>query len=74
MGSVLARQLLERGYRVRVIDLGLFGTEHLPPEMETVVGDIRDVREEWLRDVDAVINLAGLSNDPMRATLNDGKG
>jgi nucleoside-diphosphate-sugar epimerase len=50
---------------VRIVDLGLFGTQHLPPEVETIIADIRNVREEWLSDVDAVINLAGLSNDPM---------
>lgn len=65
VGSVLCQQLLERGHQVRVIDLGLFGTDHLPEEVELTVADVLDCREEYLEGVDAVINLAGLSNDPM---------
>jgi len=65
VGAVLCRQLLEHGYRVRVVDLGVFGTDHLPPEVELVHGDILNWENTWLSEVDAVINLAGLSNDPM---------
>ncbi|HKZ50683.1 MAG TPA: NAD(P)-dependent oxidoreductase, partial [Dehalococcoidia bacterium] len=65
VGSVLVGQLLERDYRVRVIDLGLFGTDHLPGEVDLIVGDVMDLEDRWLDGVGAVINLAGLSNDPM---------
>lgn len=65
VGSVLVPLLLERDYQVRVVDIGLFGTEHLPPETDIIIGDITDFEEAWLEGVDAVIQLAGISNDPM---------
>lgn len=65
VGSVLCQKLLDRGHRVKVLDLGLFGTDHLPREVELVVDDILRCREESLAGCDAVVNLAGLSNDPM---------
>jgi nucleoside-diphosphate-sugar epimerase len=30
-----------------------------------IVGDIRSIRTEWLEGVDAIVNLAAISNDPM---------
>jgi nucleoside-diphosphate-sugar epimerase len=65
VGAVLVPTLLERGYQVRVVDLGLFGAGHLPPDAELIVADVIDFDDAWLDDVDAVIHLAGLSNDPM---------
>lgn len=65
IGSVLVPALLERGYEVRVVDLGLFGTGHLPPQAELIEADALDFDEAWLDGVEAVIHLAGLSNDPM---------
>jgi nucleoside-diphosphate-sugar epimerase len=65
IGSVLVPTLIERGYQVRVVDLGLFGTGHLPAEAEVIQADVVDFDQQWLKDVDAVIHLAGLSNDPM---------
>ncbi len=68
VGAVLIPKLLAQGYRVRVVDLLLFGEHVLPddPALERVKGDIRD--QELLRRVlpgcDAVIHLACISNDP----------
>lgn len=68
VGAVLIPKLLDRGYRVRVIDLFLFGENALPrhPALERIRGDIRD--QVLLRQVlpgnDAVIHLACISNDP----------
>lgn len=68
VGAVLIPKLLAQGYRVRVVDLFLFGEHVLPddPALERVKGDIRD--QELLRRVlpgcDAVIHLACISNDP----------
>ena len=68
VGAVLVPKLLAAGYRVRVIDLFLFGDDVLPvdPALETVKGDIRDqtVVSRMMRGVDAVIHLACISNDP----------
>jgi nucleoside-diphosphate-sugar epimerase len=30
-----------------------------------IIGDIRHIRPEWLQGVDAIVNLAAISNDPM---------
>ncbi len=67
IGSILVPKLLERGYRVRVLDRLLFGDEGLAAvreELELVVADVRDVPGDALDGVDGVINLSGLSNDP----------
>jgi nucleoside-diphosphate-sugar epimerase len=67
VGCVLVPRLLERGYRVRVLDRLYFGEEALSgfrDRIELVVADVRDVPADALDGVDGVINLAGLSNDP----------
>jgi nucleoside-diphosphate-sugar epimerase len=71
VGAVLVPRLLRRGYRVRVLDLYLFGTEPLAavrghPELEEIRGDIRarQTVEKAVAGVDAVIHLACISNDP----------
>ncbi len=67
IGCVLVPRLLERGYRVRVLDRLYFGEEALASfreQIELIVADVRDLPEVALKGVDAVINLSGLSNDP----------
>lgn len=71
IGSVLVPRLLEAGYRVRVLDLYVFGKESLAavrdhPHLAEIEGDIRDetLLSRALEDVDAVIHLACISNDP----------
>jgi nucleoside-diphosphate-sugar epimerase len=67
IGCVLVPRLLERGYKVRVLDRVYFGEDKLTSfrdRIELVIADIRDVPATALDDVDGVINLAGLSNDP----------
>ena len=67
IGSILVPKLLERGYRVRVLDRLLFGEEGLAPvreELELVVADVREFPSDALDGIDGVINLSGLSNDP----------
>jgi nucleoside-diphosphate-sugar epimerase len=71
VGAALVPRLLERGYKVKVLDLYLFGENVLDsvkdnPSLEQIKGDIRD--EEGLKSVlhgcDQVIHLACISNDP----------
>lgn len=71
VGSVLVPRLLGVGYRVRVLDLYMYGEQVLDsvkdhPKLEQIKGDIRD--QDLLRRVlpgcDAVIHLACVSNDP----------
>jgi nucleoside-diphosphate-sugar epimerase len=67
IGCVLVPRLLDRGYRVRVLDRLYFGEEPMAgfrDQIELVVADVRDIPEGALDGVDGVINLAGLSNDP----------
>lgn len=71
VGAVLVPKLLYRGYRVKVLDLYLFGDEPLAgcaadPGLEQIKGDIRDIAllRRVLPGCDAVIHLACISNDP----------
>src|SRR3954466_1222686 len=67
IGCVLTARLLERGYRVRILDRLWWGEEPLADlldQIELVKGDVRNVPADALDGVDAVINLSGLSNDP----------
>lgn len=71
VGAVLVPRLLRAGYAVRVLDLYVYGDDALAevrshPRLEECRGDLRHdafVRQ-CLRDVDAVIHLACISNDP----------
>jgi nucleoside-diphosphate-sugar epimerase len=64
VGSVLIPRLLERGYKVDVVDLFWFGN-HLPRQAGVLNKDIFHLTVEDLEPYDQVIFLAGLSNDPM---------
>jgi nucleoside-diphosphate-sugar epimerase len=71
VGAVLVPKLLRHGYRVRVLDLFLFGEQVLDevqghPHLETLRGDLRApaVVRRSLMGCDAVIHLACISNDP----------
>jgi nucleoside-diphosphate-sugar epimerase len=65
VGTVLVRELLALGETVRVLDTFWFGNLLGTHErLETVEADIRSFDPAWLDDVDAVVHLAGLSNDP----------
>jgi nucleoside-diphosphate-sugar epimerase len=67
VGSVLAQELVERGYAVRVLDRFYFGSQGLDAirdQVEILQGDMRAVPPEVLADVDTVVNIGGLSNDP----------
>jgi nucleoside-diphosphate-sugar epimerase len=67
LGSVLTEQLLERGYRVRALDLFLFGEHGLDrvrghPGLEIVRGDARDLQlvEKAVDGAAAAVCLASL--------------
>ena len=68
VGAVLAPKLLDQGYAVRVLDLMLFGEDVLPQHknLEVIKGDMRDkdVLASANKNMDAVIQLACISNDP----------
>lgn len=71
VGAVLVPKLIAKGYKVRVLDLYMYGEDVLDsvkgnPNLEHFKGDIRDraLLERATRGCDAVIHLACISNDP----------
>lgn len=64
-GSVLIPKLLEADYQVIVVDTQWFGN-YLQPHQNLMVlkADIREPNPHWFHQVDAVIHLASVSNDP----------
>ncbi len=65
IGAVLCDHLIEAGHKPVVLDRFFWGRkpiEHLA--VETIAGDVREMREEWLDGIEAVMHLGGLSNDP----------
>jgi nucleoside-diphosphate-sugar epimerase len=64
VGSALIPKLLDRGYKVDVVDLFWFGN-HLPRQTGILNKDIFQLTQEDLEAYDQVVFLAGLSNDPM---------
>jgi nucleoside-diphosphate-sugar epimerase len=64
VGSVLIPKLIERGYKVDVVDLFWFGN-HLPRQVGILNKDIFQLTVDDLAAYDQVVFLAGLSNDPM---------
>jgi nucleoside-diphosphate-sugar epimerase len=67
IGSVLCERLLDRGYRVRILDRFYWGRKPLAgilDRVELVEADVRDMPVTAFDGVDGVINLSGLSNDP----------
>ena len=71
VGSVLVPKLLDAGFHVRVLDLYLYG-QHVFDAceghwfLEQIKGDLRDqlLLERVASGCDAVIHLAGISDDP----------
>ncbi|SCA63937.1 hypothetical protein SCG7109_BR_00020 [Chlamydiales bacterium SCGC AG-110-M15] len=71
VGSALVPRLLIHGYRVKVLDLFLFGDDVFDEvkdhsKLECIKGDIRDqnLLRKHLKGCDSVIHLACISNDP----------
>jgi nucleoside-diphosphate-sugar epimerase len=78
IGSVTVRDLLEDGYRVRVLDSLVFGDASIRelyghPNFELQVGDFRHVEPvvKAMREVDAVIHLGAIVGDPACAVNED---
>ena len=67
IGSVLTRVLLERGHSVTCLDRFFFGRdslEDLDGHITILNDDVRWFNPGLLKGVDAVLDLASLSNDP----------
>ncbi len=66
LGSVIAPYLSEHGFDVTILDTGFFKNSLLfpPSAFKIILKDARDVQEDDLKGMDAVLHLAGVSNDP----------
>jgi len=69
IGSVLVEKLLQKGHSVTVLDRLFFGRESLKkleknPRLKIIQDDIRWFEPKILKNIDAVMDLAALSNDP----------
>lgn len=67
IGSVMSRILLEKGYKVTVLDRLFFGIDSIKDitdQITLIKDDIRFFNPEILNGIDAVFDLAALSNDP----------
>ena len=67
IGVVLCERLLRAGHRVRVLDRLYWGRgplAQLLDRVELVQADIRDLPDSAFDGIEAVVHLAGLSNDP----------
>jgi len=74
VGTVLTGILLDKGYSVTGLDIGYFKECLLQPVSQDIPQITKDIREIVLKDIegfDAIIHLAGLSNDPL-GELNPG--
>jgi nucleoside-diphosphate-sugar epimerase len=68
IGSVLVPLLKSQDHQVVGLDSGYFAECLLSPvdqNFKQIIKDIRDVEKSDLDGIDAVIHLAGLSNDPL---------
>lgn len=71
LGSVLCKKLLDEGHAVKCFDRLYFGVEPVKPllknkRFELIPGNILNIGDfsDIFKDVDAVIHLAGIANDP----------
>jgi nucleoside-diphosphate-sugar epimerase len=74
VGTILTEILLEKGHTVTGLDVNYFESCALEPVNQKLKQIIKDIRMVDINDVvgfDAIIHLAGLSNDPL-GELNPG--
>jgi len=68
IGKILTKLLLEKGYKVTGLDTNYyeecgFGDSGL--KINQIKKDIRQISKEDLKNIDAIVHLAALSNDPL---------
>ena len=65
VGTLLTEALLKDGHKVRVIDVQWFGNFLSPhPQLEIIKDDICNIDKYWLADIEVVLHLANIANDP----------
>jgi nucleoside-diphosphate-sugar epimerase len=64
-GSVLVPKLLEKGHQVVAFDIMWFGNFLRPhPSLTVIEGDVRNTADIDLSNIDAIIHLSSVANDP----------
>lgn len=73
IGTVLVPLLLNEGYAVRAVDRFFFGRHLLPnrDRLDVIIEDSRKLSPEHFEDVDAVVDLVAISNDPSGELFQD---
>ena len=73
IGSVLVPKLLKKGYRVKALDRYFFGKDKLRKTKNLIFiqDDVRKYDPSLLDDVDYVIDLVAVSNDPSGEYFNE---
>jgi len=67
IGSVMSRLLLEKGYHLTILDRLFFGFDpikDIASQITLIKDDIRFFNPKHMKGIDAVFDLAALSNDP----------
>ena len=71
VGSLLVPELLKQKFKVTVIDTQWFGNKlKKNSKLKVIKLDIRDIEKINLNNIDTIIHLAGIANDP-GADLNE---
>ncbi len=68
IGTTLVPMLQQAGHEVVGLDNYLFDDcllGDMPADVQSLKIDVRDVTQDMLRGIDAVMHLAGISNDPL---------
>jgi nucleoside-diphosphate-sugar epimerase len=64
-GSVLTNQLLDQGHKVTVVDTQWFGNYLIENKnLEIIKSDIRETEKISLKNIETIIHLANIANDP----------
>ena len=69
VGTILVPMLLKEGHEVVGLDTNLyegstFGVDNETKDIPAIVKDVRDVELADVEGFEAILHLAGLSNDP----------
>jgi nucleoside-diphosphate-sugar epimerase len=68
IGSFLTSYLKKKNYNILGIDIGFFRNCYLykdKKKQKTIYKDVRNITESDLKNIDAIVHLAGISNDPL---------
>jgi len=76
IGSFLTRYLLSKGYKVRCVDALYFGSDVIAdilnnPNFQFFKLDSREIVKDMLKDVDAVVDMVAIANDPSAELVPD---